>query len=312
VIGAGGIVKGVGRFSRPRRGQLPFPTAINRGITGPDPAQPLPFLTEDAPRNFFAARKAEAQYARNLRSVAREIGRLVSRFFSLPPHEGGEFHSEHSAEIVSVGRRVLTRANVKELEDALARYAKILDPWARSVAGSMIADVARRDLMEWRRRSRTMSRELAREIEHTPIGERVRELMDEQVTLITSLPLVAAQRVHEQVMGAQLTSARPAEVATAIMRTGHVTESRAKLIARTEVARASSVLVQARAEFVGSTGYIWRTVGDSDVRLLHRKLEGQFIPWDKPPIAAEPNIRAHAGQIFNCRCRPEPVIPDVF
>jgi uncharacterized protein with gpF-like domain len=102
--------------------------------------------------------------------------------------------------------------------------------------------------------------------------------------------------------------------------------SHARLIARTETARTASVLTEVRAKSVGSEGYIWRTSLDADVRPKigtpnfaklntlamgsHRKLEGTFHRWDDPPIASENGERAHPGQIYNCRCWPEPVLPD--
>jgi hypothetical protein len=87
----------------------------------------------------------------------------------------------------------------------------------------------------------------------------MRELMAEQVDLITSLPIKAAQRVHKLTIEAMSDGTRAAEVAQEIMRTGHVTESRAKLIARTETSRTVTAMTQTRAEYVGSQGYIWRT-----------------------------------------------------
>uniref|UniRef100_A0A3B0MF58 Phage head morphogenesis domain-containing protein n=1 Tax=Arsenophonus endosymbiont of Trialeurodes vaporariorum TaxID=235567 RepID=A0A3B0MF58_9GAMM len=62
-----------------------------------------------------------------------------------------------------------------------------------------------------------------------------------------------------------------------IANSGKVTASRAKMIARTELGRATQALTQARALAIGSTGYIWRTAHDGDVRPSHKKLEGQFI-----------------------------------
>lgn len=80
------------------------------------------------------------------------------------------------------------------------------------------------------------------------------------------------------------------------------------VIARTEVARTSSVLTQARAEHAGSTGYIWRTARDGDVRPSHKAMNGRFVRWGEPPTLD--NLRGHAGCLPNCRCYADPVIPD--
>jgi SPP1 gp7 family putative phage head morphogenesis protein len=176
----------------------------------------------------------------------------------------------------------------------------------------MLADVSRRDEKVWASLTGEMGYALREEIQGAPTGSMFRRLMEEQVHLITSLPLNAAERCHELVTGQLYGSARANAIAEHILQTGQVTESRAMLIARTEVGRAASALTQSRAQYVGSDGYIWRTAGDKDVRKLHRKLEGTFHKWDDPPVAGENGERAHAGAIYNCRCYPEPVLPMEF
>lgn len=246
-------------------------------------------------RHFEAVRRAEIQFATKLRSVARHVGEIVRGFDTDDPER------------------------VPELEAALAKYAEVIKPWAKVVSARMIVDVSRRDEKAWAEISRGMARSLREEILDAPTGETMRGMLAECVGLITSLPTEAGRRVHKLTLERLETSGRAAEIAKEIRRTGHVTVSRANLIARTETARTSSALVQARAIHVGSEGYIWRTAGDSDVRNKdgnpvgsHRRLNGKFIRWDEPPIASTNGERAHAGQIYNCRCYPEPVIPDTF
>ena len=89
---------------------------------------------------------------------------------------------------------------------------------------------------------------------------------------------------------------------------GYVTKARARLSARTAGARTAMELTKARAQSVGSEGYIWRTVRDSDVRPSHKGMEGKFVRWDDPPTLD--NLTGHAGGLPNCRCYAEPIIPD--
>lgn len=103
---------------------------------------------------------------------------------------------------------------------------------------------------------------------------------------------------------------RAEELAKELAATGQVTRSRAALIARTETARASSGLTQARAMHIGADSYIWRTAGDADVRKEHRKHNGKVFKWSDPPIAGTNGMRYHAGAGPNCRCYPEPVVPE--
>ena len=194
------------------------------------------------------------------------------------------------------------------ISDILRRYADALTEWAEATASRMLAEVSGQDAKAWMDMSEEMGKALRDEIRNAPTGEVMRGLLAEQVTLIKSLPLDAAQRVHELTLKGIEDGTRASEIAKEIMRSGQVSVSRARLIARTEVSRTASTLTQARAEHVGSTGYIWRTSGDSDVRHSHAKMNGKFVPWDQPPTLD--GMTGHAGCLPNCRCYPEPVIPE--
>lgn len=237
-------------------------------------------------------RVADKDYAKRLRQVARAVAHIVDGFAP----KG--FVQEH----------------LDALMAALERYAVVIEPWARAVASRMLADVSKRDEKAWHDHGKRIGRALRAEIQHADTGELMRRLQAEQVTLIKSLPLEAAQRVHELARGAVASGRRPKIIAEKIARTGAVTYNRATLIARTEVARAASLLTQARAMSIGAEGYLWRTARDADVRPEHRKLEGKFVKWGDPPVAGEGKggvaVHAHAGQIYNCRCYMEPVLPD--
>lgn len=198
---------------------------------------------------------------------------------------------------------------VPTIRTMLEKYAEALDPWARSTVTRMLAEVNNRDAKTWAEQAQAMGLALRKELHNAPTGALMRQLMEEQVGLIKSLPTEAAQRVHDLVIKGLEDSARADEVASEIRRSGEVTESRANLIARTEVARSASKLTEARALHIGSEGYIWRTSGDSDVRHSHKQMEGKFVRWDTPPTLSD-GTTTHAGQIYNCRCYPEPVIPD--
>jgi uncharacterized protein with gpF-like domain len=67
------------------------------------------------------------------------------------------------------------------------------------------------------------------------------------------------------------------------------------------------MITQARASQVDSTHYIWRTAEDESVRESHAEMEGQVVAWNDPPTLSD-GTTTHAGQIYNCRCYPEPII----
>jgi SPP1 gp7 family putative phage head morphogenesis protein len=193
---------------------------------------------------------------------------------------------------------------------ALTAYGELIAPWAMNVARYMIADVSRRNEKVWFQVSKEMGSELRREIQNAPTGAVFQQLQNEQVKLIKSLPLEAAKRVHELTQKGLSDSTRASEIAKEILRTGEVTESRARLIARTEVSRAASNLTQARARFAGSSHYVWRTSEDFDVRESHAAMDGKVVAWDSPPTLD--GLTGHAGTLPNCRCFPIPLLPNDF
>lgn len=174
----------------------------------------------------------------------------------------------------------------------------------------MLADVGRRNEKAWKQHGDELGRELRKEIAQTPLGGVYRGLLREQVTLIKSLPLEASKRVHSLVQEGLVSSTRSTTIAKEILQSSDIPLWRAKLIARTEVSRAAVTLTQVRAQAIGSQGYIWRTVGDGDVRPTHQKMEGKYILWNKPPKTDKSLDPYHAGCGPNCRCYPEPVLPE--
>lgn len=233
--------------------------------------------------HFRKSSSTENSYARALRQIAREVGRIIEAYGDLDP------------------------TKLPPLRDALEKYAKLLGPWAKLKASNMLEQADRQDRRAWASATKEMAIGVRQELKATAVGERVQQLMGEQVKLIKSIPIEAAERVHRLVIKNVEEQGRAEEIAKEIRKSGKVAASRATLIARTEVARASSVLTQARAENIGSEGYIWRSVKDSDVRPSHRKMNGKFVKWSDPPTLD--GLTGHAGALPNCRCFAEPVVP---
>ncbi|MGO9430168.1 phage head morphogenesis protein [Rhodoblastus sp.] len=229
-------------------------------------------------------RRAETQYGVGLRRIAKQIGDLIN-LYGVKSTEGAH-----------------------ALATALRRYAETLDPWARRAAERMVLDVDGRTRVEWKRLAHEMGHNV-RELfaSDDAVALRIRELMAEQVHLIKSLPLDAAERVQHVAQEGVIRGARFETIAREIERGGEVSKSKATLIARTETGRVTTALTQARAESTGSVGYAWRTVQDADVRPSHRAMEGKFVAWDTPPTLD--GLKGHAGALPNCRCWCEPIIP---
>lgn len=242
-------------------------------------------MSVETRNHWQKVRRAELQYGRNLRKIARHVGDIVSGFDVENP------------------------LHLAEMMDAMLRYARILGPWARATAARMLADVSRRDATAWKRYSKQLGLGIQDEIRFGKHGQQLQAILQENVDLITSLPTKAAERVHRLTTEGLSESRRAEDIAEEILNTESVTKSRATLIARTEVSRTASTFTMVRAQGVGSTGYIWRTAKDARVRPSHHGMEGKFILWADEPILD--NMRGHAGCFPNCRCYPEPVIPGI-
>jgi SPP1 gp7 family putative phage head morphogenesis protein len=218
------------------------------------------------------------------------------------------------------------------LARTLDRYAEILRPWARSIAQQMLTDVSRRDEKAWASYARFMGLELKRELASADVGATLSALLDEQTTLITSLPEQAADRVrrvsvqygasipwqrpltemqlhttHEIIISNMPRGQRADELAQELFKVMDITRNRADLIAATEIGRVATSLTKIRAQQVGSSHFTWRTARDIKVRPIHRKLEGTSWPWDSPPVAGENGEHYLPGSGPRCRCYAEPV-----
>lgn len=241
----------------------------------------------EARDRFRTANKAVRNYERSLTAIAKHVGDLVKQ---MAP--GG---------VVK---------NPAQLNQMLNRYSEMLVPYANTVAENMVNEVAQRTERAWNTLANEIGRNLREDLRKAPTQHAMQQLMDEQVALIKSLPLEAARRVQDLTVLALSDSTRAKEIAEAILKTGHVTKSRAMLIARTETSKASTNLTQVKAEHIGSTAYIWRTAEDGDVRESHRNMEGQPVSWNDPPTLD--GLKGHAGALPNCRCWCEPILPDVI
>ena len=235
-------------------------------------------------RNPVRTNRAEREYQRSLTQVARQVGSIINGF---PPGDP---------------------AADPTISQILRRYADALNDWAIATGGRMIADVNQQDRKAWAARTAEMAKALRDEILHADTGAVMRGLLAEQVTLIKSIPLEAAQRVHELTLQGIEDATRAKEIAKEIQRSGEVATSRAQLIARTEVSRTAATLTEARAKATGSEGYIWRDSGDKTTRHSHHLMNGKYVRWDSPPTLDK--LTGHAGCLPNCRCWPEPVIPE--
>lgn len=124
------------------------------------------------------------------------------------------------------------------------------------------------------------------------------------VGLISSVSDDTFNAMTQLVREAALAGDSARDLATDIMDRLDVAESRARLIARDQIAKFNGELSRVRQGRLGVERYTWRTSMDERVRESHAILEGKEFSWDDPPAVG------HPGQDYNCRCTAEPIFDD--
>ena len=231
-----------------------------------------------ASKGFKAARAAERRYAKQLRSVGREVGRILQ-----------------------------ASPDAATAQHQLKRYADKVQPWAEQAASNMVRDCARHNEQGWRAAAQQWGIDIRGGLA-ADISEAIDEKIRDNIKLITSLPQHAAERVGELARQAVENGTRAETLAKQIAAQGDVAMSRARTIAATEISKTGTALTSARAQAMGSEGYIWRTTRDGNRRPSHAAMEGKFVRWDQPVTLD--GMTGHAGEFPNCRCYCEPVVPE--
>ena len=236
--------------------------------------------------DFRMTKKAEMEFGRELRKLAPEIWRIMK------PHIRGH---------------EILRAD--EMEAALLAYSKIIEPWASEVSKRTLESINLNNQRAWKHATRKIGGLMRTTLLKTPVGAIARNLHDRQVGYITTLPLDAGIRAQKLAREAFLGGRRADEVARELSRSEGISARHGMLIARTEVAKANATFTQARAEYAELTHYIWRTLDDMQVRPAHREMANRVFRFDAPPEVEGEG--AHGpGEIWNCRCYAEPIVPE--
>jgi SPP1 gp7 family putative phage head morphogenesis protein len=187
---------------------------------------------------------------------------------------------------------------------------------ARAMATHVFSDGHRtwREAARAGSKGRVIYRILERELQSTQVGTTYYNIVQRNADLISSVPASLAQKITERAANVYATGSRYGDLAGEILAMyPRLSKSHATLIARTETSKASTALTQARAAAAGLDWYVWRTSEDQRVRDSHSLMEGVLVSWAEPPSPEELNHEKsyghyHAGDIFNCRCYPQPLL----
>jgi SPP1 gp7 family putative phage head morphogenesis protein len=207
------------------------------------------------------------------------------------------------------------KSRAKDIQDASELLASRMVKWCNVSNAKTWREAAARSTQP-----RKLYLLLQQELQGTATGARVSEIIRANANYISSLALEQAQVLTDEVNRAQQSGARPGTISK-MMRTRYpeLLRSRVHLIARTETAKASSALTEARAMDIGAEWYIWETSQDGDrVRTSHQMMQGVLCRWSDPPAPdimfppktkhghVAPSKLGHynVGNCPNCRCVP--------
>ena len=129
----------------------------------------------------------------------------------------------------------------------------------------------------------------------------IRAFVKANVRLVQSIPDEYFKKLEGTITRGAQTGRLGKEIAEDIRKSLNVSESKAVLIARDQVAKFNGQLTQLRQKSVGVEKYRWSTSGDERVRESHAANEGRIFSWDDPPSTG------HPGEDIQCRCVAIPV-----
>lgn len=245
----------------------------------------------NAPRTLLLAERKKAE---------RRYQRLVDRVLRMAENQVKLIPNATPADITRVLLQIAATPQFDEMCQAAAQQ--------------IVTMLAVGQKASWRAAARASSqglkiyKALMQETTNTVLGQQISGIVAQNATLIKTVPQRMAQQFAELARKREFEGIRPEQITQEMLRKApQLREFEAKRIARTESAKASTALVQARSESLGLDFYIWRTAGDERVRDAHSKMNGVICRWSDPPNPeAIAGVRSygsyHPGGIFNCRC----------
>lgn len=209
--------------------------------------------------------------------------------------------------------------------------------FAESIAMNMVTNLFDDQGKTWRQAAAINSKgglfyaSLRRELRGRT-GRLLKQQIKRNAEIIKTLPLDISRDVTDYVSKEALKGRRASEIAKEIkLKFPQQTKARADLIARTEVSKTQSQLIESRCRQFNINWYVWRATGgmrgDGRTRSSHKGMSGVLVNWNEPPAPEDlfPQYSKtgrkyrntlghyHAGCCPNCRCYAEPVIDlDVF
>lgn len=245
--------------------------------------------------------RAEAFYREKLLEIVAELRKAGERFL-LPVLKRTE--PEYARKTAADGLvRDGFAYDILAAFDAMASALGGID----RVAARLAAEAVERQRQEADRQlslnlSKGLGVDMSSAVAALNVGPQIETAIAANAELIKSLPAQAIEKIKGRVLNDVSKGVRYESLAEEIERQFGVAESRAKLIARDQMAKANAAITEAKQRAVGVSKYRWVTAGDERVRADHAERDGEVFSWDAPPPDG------HPGEPINCRCIAVPVM----
>lgn len=218
-----------------------------------------------------------------------------------------------------------TPDTIEEILSLSRKYQKLdfelgVFPWR--VATKMVTMTERSNTAGWKQAASVSGKGkllyglLKYELDSPSVRTVLDSLISENAKLIKSVPNEVAEHLTSFIEQKYVSGVRPATIAKHIgPKLTHLKAWQVNRLARTESSKADTAITRVRSVNLGLNWYVWDTSEDARVRESHRLMNQVLVNWNDPPapelLARMPNHgegHYHAGNIWNCRCIPLPLI----
>lgn len=233
---------------------------------------------------------ARQEYLRTLRAMLRDLA-AFTRVAVLPSVE---------AEIARQRAPMATDAWGENIFQGLVDLAVRLGLIAEQTVGRILNLEAGRHTEKWKAAVRsTIGIDIAAVVSQEDLADLLQMAAGRNAALIKGLADDVIQRVQRASYDAILQGKTVKEMRSELTKQFGIADSRAKLIARDQVAKLTSDMNRIRHVQAGVTSYVWMSSRDERVRERHKKLDGIEYEYGKP-TGAEQGLPP--GQPIACRC----------
>lgn len=237
---------------------------------------------------------AEREYLKVLRRILREMARETRE--NIVPQAVAEIQAN----------RAMTSDADRSWFRRLLEMSIDLAISAEGMVGRILGLEAERHTKRFMETAkRALGVDLAAVVRQEDLGDYLAAAALRNASLIKGFSDDTVKRVQTTVTNAVINGRSAADLRKELTKQFHFSDSRARLIARDQVAKTNSDLNRLRHQQAGVTEYTWRTSADERVRPRHRELEGKVYKYGEPTGAEE---GLPPGQPIQCRCIAQAVV----